>query len=366
MNWLRQAARFIIGGLFIFSGLIKVNDPVGTSIKLEEYFTVFESDIASFFGVFEPLALQLAVILVVLEVVLGVAVLLNYRMNITLWMLLSLILFFSFLTFYSAYFNKVTDCGCFGDAIKLTPWESFIKDLILLVLILIIFPFRRKFKSILPELQGNVVIGLVTIICLYLSIHAIRHLPFIDFRAYKVGASIPLSMEPSEPLRHMYIMEKDGKKHEFEEYPSDTTYKYLDIKLLNPEAQPTITDYSVWSPDGEDITQRTFQGVKLMLVVHYAEKANVDAFNAINDLVSELDNRLEIMVLTASDESSFEAFRHEVQLPVPYYFADATVLKTMVRSNPGILILNNGVVKAKWHFRDIPSSAQVYGVIADG
>lgn len=359
MIWIRQIARVLVGGLFIFSGLIKLNDPVGTAIKLEEYFTVFSSDIASFFSVFEPFSLQIAIFLVVLEVVLGVAVLLNYRMSVTAWVLLLLILFFSFLTFYSAYFNKVTDCGCFGDAIKLTPWESFTKDIVLLVLTMIFFPFRNQLIPVLGNKTGNIVIGLVTVAGIYLAIHAVRHLPFIDFRAYKPGASIPAAMEPSEPLRHLYIMEKDGEEFEFETYPSDTTYKYLDIKLLNPEAQPTITDYSVWNTNGDDVTAQTFQGEQLLIVVHYVEKADPHAFQKINQLVEQLGGEFGIMVLTASDEQSFEAFRHEVQLAVPYYFTDATVLKTMIRSNPGLLLLSDGVVKGKWHFKDVPTEQEV-------
>ncbi len=359
MTWVVRIARILVGGLFIFSGLIKINDPVGTAIKLEEYFAVFSSDIAGVFSVLEPFSLQLSVFLVVLEVVLGVAVLINYRMSITSWVLLLLILFFSFLTFYSAYFNKVTDCGCFGDAIKLTPWESFTKDIVLLVLIMIFFPFRHQLKPVLGVRTGNLVIGLLTVIGLGMAVHAIRHLPYIDFRAYKPGASIPISMEPSEPLRHLYIMEKDGQEYEFETYPSDTTYHYMDIKLLNPEAQPTITDYSVWNTQGEDITEQTFQGIKLLIVVHYVEKTDPQAFDSINKLIDQLDGTVEVMVLTASDESSFESFRHQVQLAAPFYFADATVLKTMVRSNPGLLLLENGVVMGKWHFRDTPSAEEV-------
>jgi uncharacterized membrane protein YphA (DoxX/SURF4 family) len=359
MTWLIRIARILVGGLFIFSGLIKVNDPVGTAIKLEEYFAVFSSDIASFFSFFEPYSLQLSVFLVVLELVLGVAVLINYRMPLTCWILLLLILFFSFLTFYSAYFNKVTDCGCFGDAIKLTPWESFSKDIILLALIMVFFPYRQQLKPILRRSTGNVVIGLVAVVGIYMAIHAIRHLPFVDFRAYKPGASIPAGMEPSEPLRHLYIMEKDGQQHEFETYPSDTTYKYLDIKLLNPEAQPTITDYSVWDTNGDDVTQQTFQGARLLIVVHYVESADQEVFVEINRLIKEVESEVEVMVLTASDETSFEAFRHQVQLAVPFYFADATVLKTMIRSNPGLMLWSDGVVKGKWHFRDVPSAAEV-------
>ncbi len=356
MTWLIRIARVLVGGLFIFSGLIKINDPVGTAIKLEEYFTVFSSDIAPVFGVLEPFSLQLSVILVVLEVVLGVAVLINYRMPVTTWVVLLLILFFSFLTFYSAYFNKVTDCGCFGDAIKLTPWESFIKDVVLLILILVFFPNRDQLRPMLSSGLGNLVVGLVTVVGLYLSVHAIRHLPFIDFRAYKPGASIPMGMEPSEPLRHLYIMEKAGETYEFETYPSDTTYQYKDIKLLNPEAQPVITDYSVWDTDGNDVTQQTFEGNTLIIVVHFVEKANQQAFQQINQLIEKIEGQVKVMVLTASDQSSFEAFRHEVQLAAPYYFADATVLKTMIRSNPGLLLLREGTVIDKWHFRDIPSA----------
>src|SRR5687767_2713924 len=135
-------SRFFVGGLFIFSGLIKLNDPIGTKIKMEEYFEVFAEDFGSFFHYFIPYALEIGFILIVLEVVLGVAVLLYYRMNVTTIILLALTIFFGFLTFYSAYFNKVTDCGCFGDAIKLTPWQSFIKDITLMVFVLHLFWYR--------------------------------------------------------------------------------------------------------------------------------------------------------------------------------------------------------------------------------
>ena len=129
MNLVATIVRFLVGGLFIFSGLIKINDPVGTAIKMEEYFEVFSTDFGSFFHAFVPYALPIAIFLCVLEVVLGLAIILNYRTNISIIVLLLLLAFFTFLTFYSAYFNKVTDCGCFGDAIKLTPWQSFYKDI---------------------------------------------------------------------------------------------------------------------------------------------------------------------------------------------------------------------------------------------
>src|SRR5688572_8222723 len=182
MKFVDQFSRFLVGGLFIFSGLIKLNDPIGTEIKLEEYFEVFAESFGSFFLFFKPFAMEIGMVLIVLEVVLGVALLFYYRMNITTIILLVLMVFFTFLTFYSARYNKVTDCGCFGDAIKLTPWESFYKDIILMVFVLHLFWYRKKFRAVLYTMEGHALILSVTVICFILGIYAVRHLPFIDFR----------------------------------------------------------------------------------------------------------------------------------------------------------------------------------------
>src|SRR3954463_5007855 len=154
-----QISRFVVGCLFIFSGLIKLNDPIGTEIKMEEYFEVFAQDFGSLFNYFIPWSLEIGMIMIVLEVALGVAILLFYRMELTTWILLLLMLFFTFLTFYSAYFNKVTDCGCFGDAIKLTPWESFSKDMVLMVFVLHLFWYRKTYPAVLRTLEGHTVMA---------------------------------------------------------------------------------------------------------------------------------------------------------------------------------------------------------------
>src|SRR5688572_304808 len=194
-KFIDQFARYFVGGLFIFSGLIKLNDPVGTEIKLEEYFEVFGQDFGSFFLIFKPYALEIGMVLIVLEVVLGIAVLIYYKMEITTKIMLALMIFFTFLTFYSAYFNKVTDCGCFGDAIKLTPWQSFSKDLFLMVFILHLFWYRQTYVPSLRTREGHAVIGFVTVLSIFLGVYAIRHLPFIDFRAYRIGNNIPARSE---------------------------------------------------------------------------------------------------------------------------------------------------------------------------
>ncbi len=363
MKILVLIARLFVGGLFIFSGIIKINDPVGTAIKMEEYFQVFSSDIAGFFLMFVPFALPIAVFLSVLEVVLGVAVLIWYRIRLTSWILLLLIIFFTFLTFYSAYFNKVTDCGCFGDAIVLTPWESFTKDIILLVLIVLLFFHQKMFAPLFAKKAGDIIILVFAVVNIALAIYAIQYLPYVDFRAYKVGANIPALMEPSAQLRYKYIMKKDGKLHEFESYPSDTTYQYEDMQIVNPEDQAKISDYSIWNTEG-DFTPESFNGNKLFVIIYNSNLASSDNIEEIKTLIDELEGTVETWMITASDESSFESFRHTHQLAAPYFFGDATVLKTIIRSNPGLVLLQNGVVKGKWHHNAVPASADIRGLLA--
>lgn len=352
-NKINLIARILVGALFIFSGAIKINDPIGTSIKFHEYFEVFSNDISPIFEIFIPLSLVLAVIMSVLEVVLGFALLVNWRMKLTSWLLLGLMIFFTFLTFYSAYFNKVTDCGCFGDAIKLTPWESFTKDIILLILIAPIFALRKESETRMKKANANLIVALSTLLSLVIAIMAISYLPFKDFRAYKIGTHIPTAMQPSEPLKYVYILEKEGKKEEFTTYPTDPSYKFIKMEVLNPEAQPKITDFAIWNDDG-DFTDQVSEGKKLLIIMYDVTKAKKN-FENINKLISDCEkNGVTPWVLTASSAEKTEAFRHEVQLAAPYYFADATVLKTMIRSNPGILFVNDGTIKGKWHINSTP------------
>lgn len=363
---LDQFSRFFVGGLFIFSGLIKLNDPIGTEIKLEEYFEVFAEDFGSFFLWFKPYALEIAVVLIILEVVLGIAVLIYYRMNLTTKVMLGLMVFFTFLTFYSAYFNKVTDCGCFGDAIKLTPWESFFKDIILMVFVLHLFWYRKKYPPVLYTKEGHAVILGVTIISFMLGIYAVIHLPFIDFRAYKIGNNIPQQMIPQEQAIYEYTFQKkDGELIKSDKYLTDTlVYKYVSNKQLNKgKTEAKITDYSVYSVDDEDVTQSTFEGPKLLFIIYDVTKATTKNMDRIRHLIKGLDGKVEMMILTGSGAEQVEAFRHEHQLAVPYYFVDTTVLKTIVRANPGITLWVDGTVRGMWHNNDTPDASVVMELI---
>ena len=365
MSLFATISRYLVGALFIFSGLIKLNDPVGTAIKFEEYFEVFAVDFGNFFHLLVPMALFFSVAFSILEVVLGLAVLLKYRMQITAWALLLLILFFTFLTFYSAYFNKVTDCGCFGDAIKLTPWESFNKDLILVVLIGAIFFIRNRFVSTFDNLRGDLIVGGTLIVCLVVGIIAVEHLPYIDFRAYAVGESIPRNLLPQEDPIFEYTFKKNNQVIKSHTYLSENDgYTYIDYKILNQDkAQAKITDYNIWN-DEKDITQESLEGLKLFVVMHDAKKTHTESLKNIKTLIESLGNNgVEPLIVTASDGPTFEQFRHEWQLAVPYYYGDATVLKTIIRSNSGLVLLQDGNVIGKWHYNDVPNVAEINQLI---
>jgi uncharacterized membrane protein YphA (DoxX/SURF4 family) len=365
MLWAARIARFLVGIVFIFSGLIKLNDPVGTQIKFEEYFEVFAQDIPllhNFFMALIPFTLTMSVLFCAAEIILGVALLVAYKPKLTVWLLFFLIVFFTFLTFYSAYFNRVTDCGCFGDAIKLKPWTSFSKDVVLTVFILFIIGHRNR---ITPRKTGWVVF-MTTVLTLGLGVYAISFLPPLDLLPYAVGKNIPAQMKPSEPLRYRYVMEKNGKAETFEQYPTDTTYKFKEMQLINESAKPKITDYRVWNDEG-DLTQQTFEGKKLFIIVKQTKDIDAGSLPAIRSLVDGLKGSdIKPYILTSVSDEEIKAFQNEFQLTsVPYYKVDATVLKTIMRSNPGSWLMQDGIVRGKWHYNSTPDAGEVKQLVKE-
>lgn len=360
MLWAARIARFLVGTVFIFSGLIKLNDPVGTQIKFEEYFEVFAQDVPflhNFFLALVPFTLAMSVLFCAAEIILGVALMVSYKPKVTVWLLFFLTTFFTFLTFYSAYFNRVTDCGCFGDAIKLKPWTSFGKDIVLMVLILFIIGHRNR---ITPRNTGWLV-GLTTVLTLGLGIYAIEFLPPLDLLPYAVGKSIPAQMKPSEPLRYKYVMEKAGRTTTFDRYPTDTTYKFSQMVLTNESAKPKITDYRVWNDLLEgDFTQQTFTGSKLFVIIKSTKDIDAGSIPAIRSLVRDLQgSAVETYMLTSVSDEEINAFKAQYQLGLKHYKVDATVLKTVMRANPGTWLLKDGLVRGKWHYNTTPDAAEV-------
>jgi hypothetical protein len=367
LRLLTRVCWVLLGAVFIFSGFIKLNDPVGTAYKLEEYFEVFALDVpwaAGFFDFLKNQSRFLSIFLSSLEVMLGVALLLRWYLRQTLGVLLALLVFFGFLTFYSAAFNKVTDCGCFGDFIKLTPWTSFGKDMFLLVLWGVVFLNRRFLRhSFLRGTAGLMGMTVASAIAIGIGVRALGHLPYFDFLPYKVGNNIAKEMKPAEAPRYRYTFERDGKTMESETFPTDSTWKYKSMTVLNPEkSKAAITDFSVTDPEGNNITEQVLKGNKLLILIQNTNKADRDRFTQLNQLIAEATKsrkHIDVLAITSTSAGKFDSFRHEVNLMAPFAFADATVLKTMIRSNPGLMVLENGTVMAKYHYHDIPALYQI-------
>lgn len=352
-------SRLLVGILFIISGLIKLNDPLGFSYKLQEYFS---QDVLNI-PFLEPYALMISVLVVVFEVVLGVFLLIGYKPKFTVWSLLAMIVFFTFLTFYSAYFDKVKDCGCFGDAMKLTPWESFAKDVVLLFFILILFFGIKYIKPLFGKLPTTVLALLSFILSLWFGYHVLMHLPAKDFRAYKIGANIQEGMripeDAEKPLiEYSWKFNVNGEEKVIKTngtYPSvDGEFIGVDTKVLKEGYEPPIYDFSIES-ETEDLTEQFLNEENLIVVVSYSlekiEKQGALRLKALQDRARK--SNYTIIGLTASGEDTKQRIKEAYNLDFAWYLCDEKALKTVVRSNPGIIELDKGTVKQKVHYNDI-------------
>ncbi len=367
-----QIFRILVGGLFIFSGLVKLNDPMGMAFKLHDYFA---PDVLNL-TFLNPLALSLAVVIVIVEVVLGVSLLLGYKVKWTLGLLLAMILFFTFLTFYSAWFDKVTDCGCFGDAIPLTPWQSFTKDIILLVLILWLIRFQSSIRPIFTSRINTGLMAGVLLINIGIAYYVLRHLPFIDFRPYAIGKSIPEGMKTAEELGleppkyltfYTMVNTETGEEKEVDSdtYVSDRWWEKdsweidgdrTKSKKVRDGYEAPIHDF-VLELDGEDVTDAVLSSDHIVLVISYdLEKSNPNHHPRVNAFVESAENAMvPVLGITATDAAKVEELRHEWQMAYPFASADQTTLKTIVRANPGVVVLKDGVIVDKWNPRDLPN-----------
>jgi len=361
MNIYKKVASFLIIAIFLFSGFIKLNDPIGTEIKLEEYFDVFSQDfpwMGGFWKSLIPFSLIFSIGLSSLEVILAIALLVNYQTKRVLWILLGLIVFFSFLTFYSAYFNKVTDCGCFGEAIKLTPWTSFGKDIFLLILIISLFSTDITKKN--NKTLSAVLIS--TLVSISFGVYSYFYLPVWDSLPYAIGQNIPKNMEQREPLKFQYTYKIKGKLEILNEMPTDTTAEFISMEATNEkEAKPLITDYKIWiDNDTTDYTKESFKGNRLMIILPNIHHTNKEAFVQIAKIAKELEQKnIPTWLLSAAATEETTELRHQYQLSFPVLSADTKILKTIIRSNPGLWLLSNGTVKGKWSAYNLPSTEEI-------
>ncbi len=359
MKTLVNISRVLVGVLFIFSGFIKLNDPLGFSYKLQEYFSPDVLNIPFL----EPYALIISVLVVVFEVVLGVFLLIGYKPKFTVWSLLGMIVFFTFLTFYAAYFEKVKDCGCFGDFIKLKPWETFWKDVVLLVLIIILFIGVKHIKPIFGKLPITVLALLSFIISLWFGYHVLMHLPTFDLRAYAIGKNIQEGMNTPKDAPKP-IQEYSWKFNVNDEekvivtngsYPTvEGDFVGVETKVIQEGYTPPVVDFSIESAD-EDLATHFLEQDNLVVVVSYSlESIEQDGALKLKALQDEArKNNYQIIGLTASGEETKQRINEAYNIDFDWYLCDEKALKTVVRSNPGILELDKGLVQQKVHWNDM-------------
>lgn len=358
---LLEVSRVLLGLVFIFSGFVKAIDPLGSAYKYQDYFTAWGLDFLSVFSL--PLSFGLSLV----EFTLGVLILLAVYRKFSSYLVFLFMLVMTPFTLYLAIANPVSDCGCFGDAWVISNWETFSKNVVLLLASIVLLLYHKQlFKPYSGKIDGLLTFY-TSIAILSVSLYCYKNLPMLDFRPYKVGTNLPESMTipegmPSDEYISSFIYEKDGKQKEFslEEAPlNDSTWVFVDAKnTLIKGYVPPISDFSIVTPLGDDITQEVLQhpGYTFLLISHklaQATETNVDRINDIFDYCQE--HQFAFYCLTASSETEIEDWKNNAGAEYPICLTDEITLKTIVRSNPGLLLLKDGVLFNKWHNNNIPA-----------
>jgi hypothetical protein len=356
MRTVHLVCRIIVGVVFMFSGFVKGIDPLGFGYRLEDYFLAWNA------YAMMPYAFSLSVLASTLEFVLGAVVLLNIKPRVNAWFLLFVMSFFTLLTLYDTIENPVPDCGCFGDAIKLTNVQTFLKNVVLMIPTLILFANRKKARDSYSNLYGYGLAAIITGLFLWLSIYCYRHLPLIDFMDWKVGNK--MYAESTLPVKYYvtYVNKTTGESKEYllTELPYNDSvwmneWEFVDQRIEDPNQYPGV-DLQIVDADGTDVTDIIIQNpdYHFIIVSWDIQKADKDALKRLNEFArkAEADN-YSVSLLTSSLTEEVEKSGGDTTLNYSYYFADDIVLKTMVRSNPGVILMKDGIVIKKWGHRDV-------------
>ena len=362
MKILIAVIRTIVGILFIFSGLVKANDPLGLSYKMQEFFEVWN------FHWFDHVTLAFSILMIVFEIVAGVALLLGWRIRLFSWLLLLLIIFFTFLTGYAYLSGKVRECGCFGNCIPLTAGQSFAKDLFLLILILFLFVFRDRIHAVLP---ARVSIGVFTAALTFSFLFqwfVLVHLPVVDCLPYKVGTNIPEKMKPPpgaipDSTVITMIYEKDGKRLEFDatHFPADFNDSYhfvsrYDKLVRKGNSEPAIKDFVLSTGEGADTTDAVLgaKGYKLFLFM----KEVTDEHPTYNKDLSVIltmakAKQIPVCCITADYDNMINwVVQQGLKDQVTVLKCDGIAIKTAARANPTLYLLKGGNILRKWAAAD--------------
>lgn len=374
MGIVKQLSRILFGIIFIFSGFVKGIDPWGSAYKFTDYFNALGLDWMLW------AAFPLGVLLAFSEFAIGVAFLFNWCMRIFSWLGLVFMAFFTPLTLWIAIKNPVTDCGCFGDALVISNWETFYKNLVFILLAVIVVVnrnwFAKKVKTRLPALMS------IGVILVYFGVvyYSYNHLPgsissHLDFRPYKVGTNIPEAMSipddaPQEIYENIFYYKNkntgDIKEFSEENYPWKDTlnWEYHDMQsnLIQEGYHPPIHNLTIETPDGEDIIDFFIydQNYVFMLVAHDLHKTSTKSQEEINALAHwAMDKGYSFVCLTSTLQEEAMHFAEQNGAPYEFFNCDEITLKTLIRSNPGLIVMKDGTILDKWHYNDIPSPEEV-------
>ncbi len=378
VNIVLTAARILFGITFVFSGFVKAVDPIGFAYKIEDYLIAFQ------LIPFIPLALTFAVALILVELLLGVFILLGLYRKLSTAMGVLFMAVMTPMTLYIALKNPVEDCGCFGDALVISNWDTFYKNIVLVLLAVLLLVYHKRIKPLFTNKSKGLVVGFVFLFSLLFCLYNIFYLPIMDFRPYKVGVNIAEQMENDvsngDVYENIYIYEKDGVEEEFTEdnFPwEDSTWTFVDYqsKLIKEGEKPLIDEFYItaYAKDGAgafvkggDITDDILTNKVVLFVVSLslddAREKGMKQIIALADYAA--DNDVELLVATSSEAAAIELWHRKWGNPkVGYGLMDELTLKTIVRSNPGMLLLNEGTIVGKWSSRRLPNQRQLEGMV---
>ena len=359
-------ARTVVGLTFILSGLVKAIDPLGTQYKIQDYLAAIPPSLS----LPDMLTLLMSVSLSMVEFTLGAFMLTAISRRVTARLTLLFMVVMTAVTVWIYIADPVKDCGCFGDALTLTNLETLLKNIVLLALAALV-AWRPTHIGRLMSRSNQMLLGQMLMLTpVALSFWCLYDLPLIDFRPYHIGADIKAGMEIPEGAEQpvfdtTFIMEKDGKRREFtlDNYP-DSTWTFVDSKTVTVKEGyvPPIHDFSITAADGEDITDMVLgrEGYTFLLISPDLDKADDQNFGDIDQIYEFCqDNSIPFYCLTASTEKSQQHWQNITGAEYPFCMTDATTLKTMIRSNPGLMLLEKGVVRGKWSHNRLPETTEL-------